>query len=110
LSSSAGVAIVDALTYEPAALTIDSEPCELSLGLFGVRFALPFALDHVNIWLVAEDDGWTAIDAGLADQRTRERWQELAGFLASRPVTRVLTGGRRSRSGPNISLAEARPI
>jgi glyoxylase-like metal-dependent hydrolase (beta-lactamase superfamily II) len=90
LSSSAGVATVDALTYEPVPMTVDGEPSEFSPGLFGVRFALPFALDHVNIWLVAEQDGWTAIDAGLADQRTRERWQELAGFLAPRPVTRVL--------------------
>jgi glyoxylase-like metal-dependent hydrolase (beta-lactamase superfamily II) len=91
LSSSAGVATADALTYEPIQLAADGEPRELSPGLFGVRFALPFALDHVNIWLLAEADGWTLIDAGLADQPSRERWQDLAGFMAGRPVTRVLT-------------------
>jgi glyoxylase-like metal-dependent hydrolase (beta-lactamase superfamily II) len=90
LSSSAGVATADALTYERIPLVTDGEPCELSPGLFGVRFALPFALDHVNIWLIAEDAGWTLIDAGLADQRTRDRWQELAGFMAGRPVARLL--------------------
>jgi glyoxylase-like metal-dependent hydrolase (beta-lactamase superfamily II) len=90
LTSSAGVATADPLTYERIALATDGEPCELSPGLFGVRFALPFALDHVNLWLLAEKAGWTLIDAGLADQRTRERWQELAGFMAGRPVTQLL--------------------
>jgi glyoxylase-like metal-dependent hydrolase (beta-lactamase superfamily II) len=90
LSSSAGVATADALTYEPIQLAADGEPRELSPGLFGVRFALPFALDHVNIWLLAEADGWTLIDAGLADQPSRERWQDLAGFMAGRPVTRLV--------------------
>jgi glyoxylase-like metal-dependent hydrolase (beta-lactamase superfamily II) len=89
LPSSAGVATADALTYERVPLIVDGEPCELSPGLFGARFALPFALDHVNIWLIA-DDGWTLIDAGLADQPSRERWQDLAAFMAGRPVTRVL--------------------
>jgi len=89
LSSSAGAA-ADALTYEQSPLTIDSLPRELAPGLFGVRFALPFALDHVNVWMIADDDGWTLIDAGLADQRTRDRWQELASFMAARPVRRVL--------------------
>jgi glyoxylase-like metal-dependent hydrolase (beta-lactamase superfamily II) len=88
LSSSSVAA--DALTYEQHPLTVDTPPRELAPGLFGVRFALPFALDHVNVWMIAGDDGWTLIDAGLADQRTRERWQELAGFMAARPVRRVL--------------------
>jgi glyoxylase-like metal-dependent hydrolase (beta-lactamase superfamily II) len=89
LPSSAGAATADALTYERSALTTGGEPCELSPGLFGVRFALPFALDHVNIWLLA-GDGWTLVDAGLADQPSRERWQDLARFMTGRPVTRVL--------------------
>ena len=60
-------------------------------GLYGLRLELPFALDHVNIWLCAERDGWTVIDAGLADEPTRERWRDLRrGLLADRPIRRVL--------------------
>jgi glyoxylase-like metal-dependent hydrolase (beta-lactamase superfamily II) len=88
--SSPAVATADALTYEPVQLVVDGEPCELSPGLFGVCLALPFALNHVNVWLIADDDGWTLIDAGLADERTRTRWQELAGFMGDRPVARML--------------------
>lgn len=72
-------------------LSIDTEPRELAPGLFGVRFALPFALDHVNVWVLADSSGWTVIDTGLADDRTRARWRELlAGPLAGRPVVRVV--------------------
>jgi glyoxylase-like metal-dependent hydrolase (beta-lactamase superfamily II) len=67
------------------------EPCVIMPGLHGVRFALPFALDHVHIWLAAEQDGWTVIDTGLADEQTRERWRVLRhGLLADRPITRVV--------------------
>lgn len=69
----------------------DDQPCEVAPGIYGVRFALPFALDHVNVWLVPGRAGWTAIDAGLGDDRTRERWRDLRrGLLADRPLERVI--------------------
>lgn len=75
----------------PIRLEVDAAPSEIAPGLFGVRFALPFVLDHVNIWLLADGAGWTVIDAGLGDERTRASWETLlAGFLEGRPVTRVL--------------------
>lgn len=78
------------ISYQCPAL-LDGEPCPIIPGLHGVRFALPFALDHVNVWLVEEGDGWTIIDTGLADARTRERWRELRhGLLAGRPITRIV--------------------
>ena len=78
------------LSYEYPAL-LQEEPCAIMPGLYGVRLALPFALDHVNIWLAEERDGWTVIDTGLADDGTRARWRELRqGLLAERPLTRIL--------------------
>jgi glyoxylase-like metal-dependent hydrolase (beta-lactamase superfamily II) len=60
-------------------------------GLFWTRVRLPFALDHVNLWLLADDDGWLAIDAGLNAQTVHAAWDALAGaVLGGRPVTRVL--------------------
>jgi glyoxylase-like metal-dependent hydrolase (beta-lactamase superfamily II) len=87
LSAKSGPA---SLSYEYPAL-LQEEPCAIMPGLHGVRFALPFALDHVNIWLVEEPDGWTVIDTGLADELTRARWRDLQdGLLAARPVKRIL--------------------
>ena len=88
---SATVRPADTLIYDQERrLAVDGEPLEMAPGLFGVRFELPFVLDHVNIWLVAADEGWTLIDAGLGDRRSRERWHGLEPFMAGRPVTRVL--------------------
>ena len=78
------------VSYEYPALR-HGEPCSIRPGLHGVRFALPFALDHVHVWLAQGDGGWTVIDTGLADEQTRERWEGLRqGLLAGQPITRVV--------------------
>jgi glyoxylase-like metal-dependent hydrolase (beta-lactamase superfamily II) len=59
--------------------------------VLGVRFELPFALNHVNVWLLEDVPGWTAIDAGLGDQPSRARWLELrAGALAGVRLERLV--------------------
>jgi glyoxylase-like metal-dependent hydrolase (beta-lactamase superfamily II) len=79
------------IAYEAVDLRVDDEPRPLAPGLLGVRFALPFALDHVNVWLLEDRQGWAVVDAGIADQRTRERWRDLLdGPLADRPISRLL--------------------
>ena len=66
-------------------------PREIEPGIFWVRLALPFALDHVNLWFVDDGDAWTLIDTGYGDAPTRAAWQNLlAGFLADKPIARVL--------------------
>ena len=80
-----------AISYDAVDLQIGGEPRELAPGVFGVRLALPFALDHVNVWLLEDVPGWTVIDAGLADQPSRDHWQELLGGpLAGEPIGRIL--------------------
>lgn len=60
-------------------------------GLFWLRVRLPFALDHVNLLLCDDDDGWTLLDTGYGDQPTRALWAGLLdGMLAGRPVRRVI--------------------
>jgi len=52
---------------------------------------LPFALDHVNLWLLEDADGWTIVDTGVANDATRAVWEGvLGGFLGGRRVARVL--------------------
>ncbi|MRX49777.1 MBL fold metallo-hydrolase [Paracoccus sp. S-4012] len=48
-------------------------------------------LDHVNVYALADEDGWTVVDTGFDTSPTREAWQALLdGPLAGRPVARVL--------------------
>ncbi|MEM8948872.1 MAG: MBL fold metallo-hydrolase [Pseudomonadota bacterium] len=63
----------------------------MSSGLNGMRLPLPFALDHVNIWLLRDGDGWTLIDTGIDDGPTRTYWEErLNAILADLPLKRLI--------------------
>jgi len=64
-------------------------------GLHWVRMPLPFALDHINLWVL--DDaidgraGYTLIDCGITSETTREAWERLFdAVFEGRPALRVL--------------------
>ena len=64
---------------------------EVAPGILWVRLALPFRLDHVNIYLVEDGDGFAVIDTGLFDPATTASWEVLlAGVLRDKPVTRIV--------------------
>jgi glyoxylase-like metal-dependent hydrolase (beta-lactamase superfamily II) len=63
-------------------------------GLRWARMPLPFALDHINLWLLADEvegqQGWGLIDCGAATDATRAAWEQvLAEGLAGEPLVRV---------------------
>jgi len=60
-------------------------------GVRWVRMPLPFALNHVNLYLIDDGDGWVLIDCGLGGTTTRELWEAvLASQLDGRPITGIL--------------------
>ncbi len=64
---------------------------EVASGILWLRLPLPFRLNHVNVYLLEDDGGWTIVDAGVDEARTRALWTDvLAGPLAGKPVTRVI--------------------
>jgi len=69
---------------QPAA----TETVEIAEGIFWLRFTLPFALDHINIWLLdGGAAGWTIIDSGFHDAPTIAQWEAVfANLLKDRPV------------------------
>ncbi|MCG2585135.1 MBL fold metallo-hydrolase [Massilia sp. TS11] len=46
-------------------------------GLRWLRMPLPFALDHINLWLLDEDDGFSVVDTGVALEPTRTAWEQV---------------------------------
>lgn len=67
------------------------EAREVAPGILWLRMPLPFALDHINLWLLADGDGWTQIDCGYGDAPTRALWNShFSTTLGDRPLTRVL--------------------
>ena len=64
---------------------------EVAPGVVWLRMPLPFALDHINLWLLADGDGWTLVDCGYASDETRALWERhFATTLARRPLRRVV--------------------
>jgi len=64
---------------------------QIAPGLLWLRMPLPFALDHINLWLAEEERGWTLIDTGLAGNKSRQLWQGvLAGPMRGRPPARLI--------------------
>jgi len=60
-------------------------------GIQWVRMPLPFALDHINLWLMDDGAGVTVVDTGVGLPPTRARWERLfAGALAGKPIERVI--------------------
>jgi len=37
-------------------------PFEVTDGVFWLRVPLPIALDHINLWILRDGDGWTLVD------------------------------------------------
>ena len=64
---------------------------EVAEGILWLRLPLPMALDHVNVYALADADGWTLVDTGMNSRKTRDIWETaLAGPLAGKTVARVL--------------------
>lgn len=67
------------------------EPIPVAEGILWLRARLPLALNHVNLWLCDDGDGWTLVDTGYGDAASRAMWHGVLGtVLAGRPVRRVL--------------------
>lgn len=82
-----GAPLIFPQTTPPApASTIEVAP-----GILWLRLALPFRLNHVNIYFVDDGAGWALIDTGLGNRTTQAAWQPLLdGLLRERPLTRII--------------------
>ena len=68
-----------------------TEPEQVAEGIYWARFPMPMSLDHINIWLLEEEQGWTVVDTCLGISSAKEIWEQLfSGFMAGKPVLRVI--------------------
>jgi glyoxylase-like metal-dependent hydrolase (beta-lactamase superfamily II) len=64
---------------------------EVAPGVLWLRLKLPFRLNHVNIYLLADGDGWTAVDSGFGNEETVAAWTALLdGPLRHVKITRLI--------------------
>jgi len=66
-------------------------PVAIAAGVWWARFPMPGGLDHINIWLLEDEDGWTVVDTCLNLDDAKAQWQSLfQGFMGNKPVRRVI--------------------
>ena len=77
------------------ALPTAGSTIEVAPGVRWIRMDLPFALNHINLWLLRDEidgrQGWTIVDCGISNELTRANWELIfAGHLDGLPVLRVI--------------------
>ena len=80
-----------ALIYPFEGLPAPGHSTEVAPGVFWLRMPLPFALDHINLWLIEDGEGWAVVDTGIRGRHVKALWEQVfAERLGGRPVTRVI--------------------
>ncbi|NYT61541.1 MBL fold metallo-hydrolase [Alcaligenaceae bacterium] len=64
-------------------------------GVRWVRMPLPFALDHINLWLLRDKidgrEGWTIVDCGVSRDEIKGHWNQIfENELDGLPVLRII--------------------
>ena len=68
-----------------------AEAIKVAEGAWWIRMPLPFALDHINLWLLEDGDGWTLVDTGYGVPATWELWERhFSGSMGGRPVKNIV--------------------
>ena len=67
------------------------EAAEVASGIWWVRMPMPGRLDHINLWLLRDGDGWAIVDTGLYNEQGKAHWRHIFDkYLDGKPVTRVI--------------------
>ena len=60
-------------------------------GVKWLRMPLPFDLDHINLYLLDDGDGWVLVDTGLYTSMVRDLWDKVIETeLEGKPIKRII--------------------
>ena len=81
----------ETLAYPFAETPNPGDIVDVAPGVRWLRLALPFQLNHVNIYLLEHDGGWAVIDTGIGTDETKATWEKVfTGPLAGQKITRIV--------------------
>lgn len=85
------------MTDTPIKYPFDRRPEEaeilpIAAGIYWIRMPLPIAgLEHINLWLLQDNDAWTIVDTGLKNDHIKDLWEQIfSRYLADKPVKRII--------------------
>ncbi|CAE6958674.1 hypothetical protein ACOMICROBIO_GDFFDHBD_04121 (plasmid) [Vibrio sp. B1REV9] len=59
----------------------------VSDGIYLLRMPMDLGLDHINVYLLEDNDGWYVVDTGLASDKVRDIWTRIAvDCFANKPL------------------------
>jgi glyoxylase-like metal-dependent hydrolase (beta-lactamase superfamily II) len=74
--------------FEPPVL---GQPTLIAPNLLWLRLPLPFALDHINVWLLEEENQYTLVDCGSGLPEVAILWEKIEQSLfAQKPLGRII--------------------
>jgi len=99
-----------ALAYPYAKPPAPGTTVAIAPRMLWLRMPLPFALDHINLWLLDDGDtGYTLVDCGYGDQATRSLWERhFVTTLAGRPIRQMIATHCHPDHVGNAAWLEAR--
>ena len=60
-------------------------------GVLWLRMPLPFALEHINLWLLRDENGWVIVDTGIDSKTSRALWRgAFTDSMRGEPATHVI--------------------
>ncbi|WP_300437721.1 MBL fold metallo-hydrolase [Zoogloea sp.] len=77
------------LEYPFNTLPAIGETLPVAPGVHWIRMPLPFALNHINLWLIEDGDGVAIVDTGYGLDTTRDAWNIILDGLG-KPVTQII--------------------
>ncbi len=64
---------------------------EVADGVFWARMPMWGRLNHINVWVLRDYDGWTVVDTGLNREDVHDCWRSIfKNHLDDKPVKRVI--------------------
>ncbi|WP_395699726.1 MBL fold metallo-hydrolase [Aquabacterium sp.] len=87
------------LSYPCGEPPAPGEAREVAPGVLWIRMPLPFALNHINLWALADEDeqgpGWAIVDTGTKTPEALAAWRQLTG--PDGPLATSAQGARLTR-------------
>jgi len=89
----------------------DGSATEVAEGVLWLRMPMGGKIEAINLWALADGDGWTIVDTGLRKTETAAAWRRaFSSTLEGRPVRRIIvTHLHPDHSGMAGWLAQKQP-
>jgi glyoxylase-like metal-dependent hydrolase (beta-lactamase superfamily II) len=70
--------------------TGDGSVCAIAPGVGWLRMPLNGRIEHINVWALADGDGWVVVDTGLRTPETGQAWRQAFAETLIGGVRRVI--------------------